>query len=211
MDAVQQSAIEAWIDDVCSSQEDGLPDKGPDHVHRSDRLPTPPSTSPYKLMRKRKQTDSSMPHPDPKKRRRATDVESASVVSLPLQDNITLSPSLTRTSSIGSQSRQRSASPTRIKAELVAATPKIVYLHESTDPQDVAVENLLTFLTNQDDDWEPDPTEVQKISESSCKSAVELRSEGSWIIDVARPLLQLAIGTLPLECWSVYVSSQLLF
>ncbi|KAE8312753.1 hypothetical protein BDV41DRAFT_297932 [Aspergillus transmontanensis] len=45
---------------------------------------------------------------------------------------------------------------------------------------------------------------VKKISSVSSHRAIELRSQWSWVTDVVRPLLEAAIGDLPLVSWSVY-------
>ncbi|KAE8375681.1 hypothetical protein BDV26DRAFT_283250 [Aspergillus bertholletiae] len=104
--------------------------------------------------------------------------------------------------------RQRPSSPNRIKSNLALGTPKIKYLHESADPGSNSARQLLAFLSvDNNDGWEPETQEIDNISVASCKCATQLRSEGSWVIGVVRPLLQCAIGTLPLECWSVQTES----
>ncbi|KAL2826402.1 hypothetical protein BDW59DRAFT_145130 [Aspergillus cavernicola] len=49
----------------------------------------------------------------------------------------------------------------------------------------------------------PKGRDVAQISAASCQCATEMCSEGLWVIEVARQLLQIAIAGLPLECWSV--------
>ncbi|PLB44908.1 hypothetical protein P170DRAFT_479449 [Aspergillus steynii IBT 23096] len=117
-----------------------------------------------------------------------------------------LSPSGSTRSDItaNDRSRQPSSSPTRTKSNLASATPKIRYLHESADPGSELARELLALLTAEDNDgWEPETHEIDKVSAASHKCDAQLRSESSWVIEVVRPLLQCAIGTLPLECWSV--------
>lgn len=143
-----------------------------------------------------------MPQPDPSKRPYRTGSETASTISVRLPDDITsLAPSSSAASRGG---RSRSSSPSRVKAELAAATPRVVYVHESTDPKSVAASQLLATLT-QGSEFGPDEDVARKISTASCQCATELRSEGSWLNKVALPLLEGAIAELPLECWSMYV------
>lgn len=102
----------------------------------------------------------------------------------------------------------------RSSDSLAVATAKIVYIHESTNPGNDPAKCLYEYLAQNDDDWRPDPVAVDNVCAASCKCIMYLQSKGSWVIEVARPLLQLAIAELPLECWSVYVgpgSSSYLF
>ncbi|CAG8408312.1 unnamed protein product [Penicillium salamii] len=100
---------------------------------------------------------------------------------------------------------RRPSSPSRVKAELASATPRVVYVPESADPKSVAATQLLETL--QDSEFIPDKAIAQRISNASCQCATELRSEGSWLSKVALPLLEAAIAELPLECWNIATES----
>ncbi|PWY88611.1 hypothetical protein BO94DRAFT_565484 [Aspergillus sclerotioniger CBS 115572] len=101
-------------------------------------------------------------------------------------------------------SSRRSSSPSRVKAQLATATPKVVFLNESLNPECDAARELLGVLTSDEDATSrSNGRGIQMISNASSRCATELRSEGSWMMDVARPLLDLAIDELPLESWSV--------
>ncbi|OJJ31652.1 hypothetical protein ASPWEDRAFT_45621 [Aspergillus wentii DTO 134E9] len=201
MDQDQKAAIQRWVDHVTVSQDESL--SAHDH-----HIPTPSSTSlPLHQGQKRKTTSiSQMAHPDPLKRIRLSDADRRRSTLGALSDNITLSPSQTGSNSNTSRSRPRSSSPTRVKDDLSFASPRVSFVHESTDPGK-EVKDLLSFLMDDSSPWEADTTEIQNITAASCKCAIQLRSEGSWVIEVARPLLQLAIGEQPLECWSVQTES----
>ncbi|KAJ5950797.1 uncharacterized protein N7479_009210 [Penicillium vulpinum] len=205
MCAGQNVAILSWIEEVARS----VP-KTPPNTDRFDKLvsnlTTPFSTPVIQHKRKRSLpgTENSMPQPDPSKRPYRTSSETASTISVRLPDDIT---SLAPSSSAASRgSRSRSSSPSRVKAELAAATPRVVYVHESADPKSVAASQLLATLT-QGSEFGPDENVAQKISNASCQCATELRSEGSWLNKVALPLLEGAIAELPLECWSIQTES----
>ncbi|KAJ6041282.1 uncharacterized protein N7446_010827 [Penicillium canescens] len=145
-----------------------------------------------------------MPQPDPSKRPYRPGSETGSTVSVRLPDDIT---SLAPSSSVASRGgRSRSSSPSRVKAELAAATPRVVYIHESTDPNSVAASLLLATLTK-GSEYGPDEEVARKVANASCQCATELRSEGSWLNKVALPLLEGAIAELPLECWSIQTES----
>lgn len=195
-------AILSWIEEVARS----VP-KTPPNTDRLERpvsnLTTPPSTLGIQHKRKRSlsEAENSMPQPDPSKRPYRTGSETASV-RLP-DDLASLAPSSSAASRGG---RSRSSSPSRVKAELAAATPRVVYVHESTDPKSVAASQLLATLT-QGSEFGLDEDVARKISNASCQCATELRSEGSWLNKVALPLLDGAIAELPLECWSIQTES----
>jgi hypothetical protein len=203
MYAGQNVAILSWIEEVARS----VP-KTPPNTDQFGKLvsnlTTPPSTPAIQHKRKRSLlgAELSMPQPDPSKRPYRISSETASTISVHLPDDITsLAPSSSAASRGG---RSRSSSPSRVRAELAAATPRVVYVHESTDPKSVAASQLLATLT-QSSEFAPDEDVARKISNASCRCATELRSEGSWLNKVALPLLEGAIAELPLECWSMYV------
>lgn len=100
--------------------------------------------------------------------------------------------------------RSPSSSLSRVKAELAAASPRVVYIHESADPKSLSASQLLATLAKDSESGENEDV-ARKISNSSCQCVTELRSEGSWVNKVALPLLEGAIRELPLECWSMYV------
>ncbi|KAJ5092513.1 hypothetical protein NUU61_007383 [Penicillium alfredii] len=145
--------------------------------------------------------------PDPVKRPCQPASETASSVSARLPDD--LASSAPSSSAISRHSgRSRSSSPTRVKAEFAAATPRIVYVHESADPGSLVARELLANLSHDSEcDQDEDQGVARKISSSSCQCATELRSEGSWLIKVAGPLLEGAIAELPLECWNIQTES----
>ena len=201
----QNVAIFSWIQEVARS----VP-KTPPNTDRFEEVLsnlTPPSTPVNQRKRKRlsHEAENSMSHPDPSKRPHRNSSETASTISVRLPDDII---SLAPSSSVASRAgRSRSSSPSRVKAELAAATPRVVYIHESTDPKSAAATQLLTSLT-QGSEFSPDEHIAQRISHASCQCATELRSEGSWLNKVALPLLEGAIVGLPLECWSMYANSE---
>ncbi|KAJ6003528.1 hypothetical protein N7522_006220 [Penicillium canescens] len=201
----QNVAILSWIEGVARS----VP-KTPPNSDRFENLvsnlTTPPSTPVIQHKRKRSLpgAENSMPQPDPSKRPYRPGSETGSTVSVRLPDDITsLAPSSSVTSRGG---RSRSSSPSRVKAELAAATPRVVYIHESTDPNSVAASLLLATLTK-GSEYGPDEEVARKVANASCQCATELRSEGSWLNKVALPLLEGAIAELPLECWSIQTES----
>ncbi|QRD92224.1 hypothetical protein F9C07_2236452 [Aspergillus flavus] len=110
----------------------------------------------------------------------------------PFRDDISLGPSFTQ-----STSSRRSSSPTRVKAQLATATSKVVFVHGSAVPGCMEAKSLFSFLTSEDSSpWQANTDVVRKISSASSRCATELRSEGSWVMDVVRPLLEAAIGDL---------------
>ncbi|QMW36710.1 hypothetical protein G4B84_012239 [Aspergillus flavus NRRL3357] len=124
----------------------------------------------------------------------------------PFRDDISLGPSFTQ-----STSSRRSSSPTRVKAQLATATSKVVFVHGSAVPGCMEAKSLFSFLTSEDSSpWQANTDVVRKISSASSRCATELRSEGSWVMDVVRPLLEAAIGDLlwnlgvwlPKEAWN---------
>jgi len=58
---------------------------------------------------------------------------------------------------------------------------------------------------NQDSEFSQDQDVAQRITAASAQCEAEMRSENSWVIEVPVPLLNAAIGKLPLKYWSVYV------
>ncbi|KOC18786.1 hypothetical protein AFLA70_4g008791 [Aspergillus flavus AF70] len=126
----------------------------------------------------------------------------------PFRDDISLGPSFTQ-----STSSRRSSRPTRVKAQLATATSKVVFVHGSAVPGCMEAKSLLSFLISEDSSpWQANTDVVRKISSASSRCATELRSEGSWVMDVVRPLLEAAIGDLlwnlgvfvglPKEAWN---------
>lgn len=201
MCAGQNAAILSWIEEVARSVPK-TPPKTDRFQNLGSNLTTPPSTpaNPRKRKMSVSEPEISMPHPDPLKRPYRTGSETASTISIRLPDDIT---SLAPSSSAASRgARSRSSSPSRVKAELATASPRVVYVHESTDPKSVAASQLLATLT-QGSEFDPDEDAARKISNASCQCATELRSEGSWLTKVSLPLLEGAIAKLPLECWSM--------
>ncbi|KAJ6050207.1 hypothetical protein N7444_006923 [Penicillium canescens] len=192
----QNVAILSWIEEVARS----VP-KTPPNSDRFENLvsnlTTPPSTPVIQHKRKRSLpgAENSMPQPDPSKRPYRPGSETGSTVSVRLPDDIT---SLAPSSSVASRSgRSRSSSPSRVKAELAAATPgSSTYM------------NLPTPIASlRGSEYSPDEEVARKIANASCQCATELRSEGSWLNKVALPLLEGAIAELPLECWSIQTES----
>ncbi|OOO07365.1 hypothetical protein OAory_01038650 [Aspergillus oryzae] len=119
----------------------------------------------------------------------------------PFRDGISLGPSFTQ-----STSSRRSSSPTRVKAQLATAVSKVVFVHGSAVPGCMEAKSLLSFLTSEDSSpWQANTDVVRKISSASSRCATELRSEGSWVMDVVRPLLEAAIGDL---LWNLGVQTE---
>lgn len=200
MSAGQTPAILSWVEEVARS----VP-KTPPNTDRFEKLLGNPSTPASQHKRKRSvfEAEDLMSQSDPSKRPHRTASETASTVSVRLPDDIiSLAPSSSAASRGG---RSRSLSPSRVKAELAAASPRVVYIHESADPRSLAASQLLATLTR-DSEFDGNDDVARKVSNASCQCATELRSEGSWVNKVALPLLEGAIAELPLECWSVYVS-----
>ncbi|KAJ5201003.1 hypothetical protein N7449_005806 [Penicillium cf. viridicatum] len=186
-------AILSWIEEVARSVPKTLPNT--DRLERLvSNLTTPPSTLVIQHKRKRSlsEAENLMAQPDPSKRPYRTGSETASVR---LPDDITsLAPSSSAASRGG---RSRSSSPSRVKAELAAATPgSSTYMNLPTRKASL-----------RGSEFGLDEDVARKISNASCQCATELRSEGSWLNKVALPLLDGAIAELPLECWSIQTES----
>lgn len=200
-------SVQHWLEQVESaraSQSDSRADDRPKHIE----VLTPPSTSllPFGTAAKRN-NESQSPEMEAPKRPRcgARDSEILSVTSasiLPLPDELTLSPSGTSRS----KSRQRSPSPARHKKLLESATPRVRYIPEWDTPENSAARELRDFLSGDTHDWKPDPNKINEVVSGARKCVIQQRSESSWVTEVARPVLQAAIGDLPLESWGVYVS-----
>lgn len=105
-------------------------------------------------------------------------------------------------------SNNRPSSAIRLMTQLRMTTPKVVLLPETEDPGCYAVKPLLQYLTSDygTSTWKYDKGGIQKATKASCCYTTELRSEGSWVMDVVRPLLNLVIDDLPLESWGVYIT-----
>lgn len=200
MSAGQTPAILSWVEEVARN----VP-KTPPNTDRFEKPLGSPSTPASQHKRKRSvfEAENSKSQSDPLKRPYRTASETASSVSVRLPDDIiSLAPSSPAASRGG---RSRSSSPSRVKAELAAASPRVVYIPESADPKSVAASQLLAALT-QDSEFGVNDDVAREVSNASSQCVTELRSEGSWVNKVALPLLEGAVAELSLECWSVYVS-----
>lgn len=199
MSAEQTPAILSWIKEVARSVR-----KSPPNTHRFKKSvgnrTSPPLTPASKHKRKRSVpgAENLISQSDPSKRTRHP--------AFGTPDDIIALAISSPTTSQGE--RARPSSPSRVKAELAAASPRVVYIHESADPTSLAASQLLAILT-QDSEFHDIHDVARKVSNASCQCAFELRSKGSWVNKVALPLLEGAIGELPLKCWSVYVSRRL--
>ncbi|PYI05575.1 hypothetical protein BO78DRAFT_317824 [Aspergillus sclerotiicarbonarius CBS 121057] len=190
----ERHAIEQWIDGVLPLQ--------PSSYDSEAGKPLLDDTQ-KNAQRKRKFSETPVAQPNAQKRPRCE----RSVNALPcpgsFRNDISLPPSLAR-----SASNRQSFNPIRVKAQLATATPKVVLWNENMSPGCDAALRLLVFLTSDDNAyWGADMGGIKKISNTSNRYATQLRSEGSWVMDVARPLLDLAIDDLPLESWNVYTES----
>ena len=192
MDDDQREAILAWVKDI-------------EPARVAPMTTTPPRSSWEDLNLQKRTRDEMSPTPvaDPPKWPRVQGGSDSHSSVLRLRDDITLTGSTST-----SASKQRSWSPSRAKANLARATPRIVYIHELTDPGNEAARELLACLLGGNEEgtsssWVPPEESIAKISAASVQCATEIRSEGSWVIQVACPLLELAIEGLPLESWSV--------
>ncbi|KAF4765731.1 hypothetical protein HAV15_003422 [Penicillium sp. str.  len=200
MSAEQTPAILSWIKEVARSVR-----KSPPNTHRFKKSvgnrTSPPLTPASKHKRKRSVpgAENLISQSDPSKRTRHPAFGTP-------DDIISLAISSPTTSQ---GERARPSSPSRVKAELAAASPRVVYIHESADPTSLAASQLLAILT-QDSEFHDIHDVARKVSNASCQCAFELRSKGSWVNKVALPLLEGAIGELPLKCWSVprYIQPQ---
>ncbi|KAE8401193.1 hypothetical protein BDV37DRAFT_285893 [Aspergillus pseudonomiae] len=192
-------SIERWIDNVSTElQFSSTTSSNANREGQSWLDDVETATQP-----KRSYPDSPMAQSDPQKRPRRENSENVPPSVAPFRDDISLAPSLTQ-----STPSRRSSSPTRVKAQLATASPKVVFVHGSADPGCIEAKSLLGFLTSDDSTpWQASTDIVKKISSASSRCATELRSEGSWAIDVVRPLLEAAIDDLPLESWSVQTES----
>lgn len=215
MDDDQREVILRWVKDIELARRptpppcaQNTPPNQPMTDARIVPMTTTPPRSSWEGLNSQKRTleeMSSASVADPPKRPRfQRDSDSHSSV-LRLRDDITLTGS---TSTSTSASRQRSLSPSRAKANLARASPSIVYINELGDPGNEAAKQLLARLLVENGEctsssWIPPEESIAKISAASYQCTTEIRSEGSWVIKVACPLLELAIEDLPLECWSV--------
>lgn len=192
MDDDQREAILAWVKDI-----------EPARVASMATTPTRSSWERLNLQKRTRDEISPTPVAGLSKRSRVQDGSDSRSSVLRLRDDITLT-----SSTPTSASRQRSLSPSRAKANLSRASPRVVYVHELVDPGNEAAKELLARLLGENGEgtnssWVPPEESIAKISAASSQCAIELRSEGSWVIKAACPLLELAIEGLPLECWSV--------
>lgn len=200
--------VQQWLDQVESaraSQSDTRNYDRPKHIE----VLTSPSTSllPFGTAIKRNIESQLSEMEAPKRPRRGEkDTEIISVTSasiLPLRDDLTLSPSVTTTTH--SKSRQRSPSPSRHKKLLECATPRVRYIPEWDPPGDGAAQELRDSLSETPHNWQPDLDKIKEVVAGARKCVIQQRSESSWVTEVIRPVLQVAIGDLPLESWGVYV------
>lgn len=196
MSAEQTPAIISWIKEVARS----VP-KPPPNTDRFEKpvgnRTSPPSTPASKHKRKRSVSEAGnrISQSDPSNRTRQPAFRTPNdIISLALSSSTT-------SQSVGASS----TSPSRVKAELATASPRVVYIHESADPKSITASQLLATLT-QHSEFGGNDDVARKVSNASCQCATELRSKGSWVNKVALPPLDSAIAELPLECWSVYVS-----
>ncbi|RAQ45616.1 hypothetical protein AFGD_005970 [Aspergillus flavus] len=175
MEHTAKDAIERWIDNVSTELQSSSTTSANDKRAGQPWLDDIQATA----QRKRSYPGSSMTEPDPQNVG-------------PFRDDISLAPSFTQ-----STSTRRSSSPTRVKAQLATATSKVVFVHGSAVPGCMEAKSLLSFLTSEDSSpWQANTDVVRKISSASSRCATELRSEGSWVMDVVRPLLEAAIDDL---------------
>ncbi|KGO69805.1 hypothetical protein PITC_042680 [Penicillium italicum] len=198
MSAGQNPAILSWVEEVARS----VPKPAPN----TEKPVSNYSNTASQLKRKRSlsEAESAISQSDISKKPYQTASETASTVSVRLPDDVvSLAPSSSAASRGG---RSRSTSPSRVKAELAVASPRVVYIHESADPKSIAASQLLATLT-QESEFGGNDDVARIISNASCQCATELRSEGSWVNKVALPLLEGAIAELPLECWSIQTES----
>ncbi|KAL3481023.1 hypothetical protein BJX99DRAFT_254004 [Aspergillus californicus] len=201
MDDAKRAIVAQWIQDIPDPALDAQPLECDAHV--------PPARSlTCSVRRKRKHKSSGSEYSltvlqsNPAKwlwRPENPSTEYASTVPS-LRDDVTL------TSGTSSQS-QRSLGSSHVNANLKNTTLAIIYLDEVLEPRNETAKELLAYLLGDDEAWQPDNVEVTQRSQASLKCKAELRSQESWVIEVARPLLQAAIGPLPLECWSVQSES----
>ncbi|KAJ5580220.1 uncharacterized protein N7459_006205 [Penicillium hispanicum] len=206
--STSNSVIFSWIRDVLRESHSSPPLTSDRPDFRA--LPSAPASQ----RKRKKESDASEPsepsvpsvnRQDPTKKPRTAHHETSSPNSMRLPDDLV---SLVPSSSARSQTsgRSRSSSPSRVKAELATANPRVIYVHESGDPGSTAAFELLASLT-EDTGFDQDTTEAHRIASASCTCATELRSEGSWLNKVSLPLLEQALIELPLECWSVQTES----
>ncbi|KAL4931263.1 uncharacterized protein BDV17DRAFT_256380 [Aspergillus undulatus] len=184
MDNIKRAAIDKWLDTVDPSYDLTF---AAENINSIDAhlLETPPETSPSETLHQTKilctRTDSLM--------------TSISSPSYPRS-----AASMTPTS--GSR-RQRTVCPYRVKASLTSTTPRVTYLHESSESVPGAAKEVLSYLVEDDDTWEPAEEDVAGLLQASRKCTVDMCNACSWLIDAVQPLLKTAIGNLPLEVWSV--------
>lgn len=205
MRSSQQDAILSWIEGVSRSLQETSPS-----AERSKEVAGDPATSPsipgsqHKRGRADWELGSLIPHPDPSKKVRRANSTSASLRSSFLRrggDGQSLAPSSLAASRSG---RPSLYSPSRVRAELQGATPKIIYLNEIEDPGSPAAEELLATLTK-DAEFIGNERAMRNIYTTSCKHMTASAPESYWLVDVAVPLLKEAIGDLPLMHLIVYV------
>ncbi|KAL3429819.1 hypothetical protein BDV09DRAFT_189796 [Aspergillus tetrazonus] len=114
-----------------------------------------------------------------------------------------LSPSLIRSAAsvtpTSSSRRQRTICPYRVKTSLTSTTPRVTYLHESSEPIPDAVKEVLAYLARDDNTWGPAEEDIAELLEAWRKCTVSLCNAGTWLIDSVQPLLKTAFGNLPLE------------
>lgn len=138
MSAGQNPTILSWVEEVARSVA-----KTPTHTDRFEELvgsrTSTPSTPASQHKRKRSvpEAQNLMSQSDPSKRT----CQSAFGT---LEDIVSLASS----GPASSQSEQaRSLSPSNVKAELAAASLRVVYIYESADPRSLAASQLLATLT----------------------------------------------------------------
>ncbi|KAI9924251.1 hypothetical protein MW887_007201 [Aspergillus wentii] len=102
----------------------------------------------------------------------------------------------------------KDCSPAAIKRGLSDGGVKVLYISESDGlPHSADACELLSFLTREDggtmEHMDGDTDAIKTVTEAACKFEAEGRGKGSWVIEVAYPMMQLAVKGTNLESWSV--------
>ncbi|KAL4747447.1 hypothetical protein BDW72DRAFT_15547 [Aspergillus terricola var. indicus] len=180
MNGMKRAAISKWLDTVDNPSDSKNAGENINFI--DTHLPvTPPATSPTEAFLRTKKPCTER------------DFSMTSISS----------PSLTRSAAsvtpTSSSRRQRTIYPYRVRASLTSTTPRITYLHESSEPITDAAKEVLAYLVEDDNTWEPAEEDIAKLLQASRKCTVDMCNAGSWLIDSVRPLLRTAVDNLPLE------------